>query len=67
MNTVSIPFRRPTFKNPLPKFFRKVWNFISTTALIAGTSRAAAELHRQGYHEEAKNLMLNLAKYKEAE
>ena len=67
MNTVSIPFRRPTFKNPIPKILKKVWNFISTTALIAGTSRAAAELHRQGYHEEAKNLMLNLAKYKEAE
>jgi hypothetical protein len=67
MNTVSIPFRRPTFKNPIPKILKKVWNFISTTALVAGTSRAAAELHRQGYHEEAKNLMLNLAKYKEAE
>ena len=24
----------------------------------AGRARAAAELHRQGYHEEAKNLML---------
>ena len=29
---------------------------------IAGTSRAAAELHRQGYIKEAKALMLDLKK-----
>ena len=66
MNTTSVPFRRATFKNPLPKFFKKVGHFITETAIVAGTSRAAAELHRQGYHEEAKALMLDLAKKKES-
>ena len=64
MNTTTIPFRRATFKNPIPKFFKRVWKGITDTALVAGTSRAAAELHRQGYHEEAKALMLDLAKRK---
>ena len=31
-----------------------------TLGEIAGTSRAAAELHRQGYTKEAKALMLDL-------
>jgi hypothetical protein len=62
----GVAFRRPTFKNPLPKFFKAIWNFIVQTGYVAGTSRAAAELHRQGYHEEAKQLMLDLAKYKES-
>jgi hypothetical protein len=60
----EVAFRRPTFKNPLPKFFKKVWNGIVEVGYVAGTSRAAAELHRQGYHEEAKALMLELAKRK---
>ena len=33
---------------------------IMTLGKIAGTSRAAAELHRQGYTKEAKALMLEL-------
>ena len=33
---------------------------IMTLGEIAGTSRAAAELHRQGYTKEAKALMLEL-------
>ena len=32
---------------------------------IAGTSRAAAELHRQGYIKEAKALMLDLKKLRQ--
>lgn len=31
---------------------------------ILGRSRAAAELHRQGYTEEAKNLMLEIKELK---
>jgi hypothetical protein len=38
--------------------------FIMATGEIAGRSRAAAELTRQGYHEEAKALMLELAEIK---
>jgi len=32
---------------------------------VAGYSRAAAELARQGYHKEAKEVMLELGKIKE--
>tara|TARA_Y100001970_G_C13438084_1_gene464343 strand:+ start:400 stop:504 length:105 start_codon:yes stop_codon:yes gene_type:complete len=32
--------------------------------MIAGYSRAAAELTRQGYHEEAKRTMMELGKLK---
>jgi len=67
MNTTSVPFRRPTWKNPLPKFFAKLGRGIVNVLMVAGTSRAAAELHRQGYTEEAKALMLDLAKLKEVE
>ena len=34
--------------------------FIIANGEIAGRSRAAAELSRQGYHDEAKALMLEL-------
>ena len=61
----GVNFRRPTFKNPLPKMFRALGKgFIAVLMAIvafgesAGRARAAAELSRQGYHEEARNLML---------
>jgi len=61
----GVNFRQPTFKNPLPKMFRALGKgfmavFIGIIALgeSAGRARAAAELSRQGYHEEARNLML---------
>ena len=52
----GVNFRRPTFVNPLPKFFRAV----NRTFEIAGYSRAAAELARLGYYEEAKNCMMQI-------
>ena len=61
----GVEFRRPTFQNPLPKMFRALGKgfmavFIGIIAFgeSAGRARAAAELSRQGYHEEARNLML---------
>jgi len=61
----GIAFRRPTFQNPLPKMFRALGKgFIAVLMAIvafgesAGRARAAAELSRQGYHEEARALML---------
>ena len=39
-----------------------MWCGIIAMGEVAGRSRAAAELHRQGYHEEAKALMLELKK-----
>ena len=41
-----------------------VWKCIEKTIMIAGYSRAAAELTRQGYHEEAKRTMMELGKLK---
>jgi hypothetical protein len=37
-----------------------MWCGIIAMGEVAGRSRAAAELHRQGYHEEAKALMIEL-------
>ena len=61
----GVNFRQPTFQNPLPKMFRALGKgfmavFIGIIAFgeSAGRARAAAELSRQGYHEEARNLML---------
>jgi hypothetical protein len=42
----------------------KVWDGIVHHAEIVGTARAAAELTRQGYHKEAKNLMIDLKRMK---
>jgi len=39
-----------------------LWHGIERSMMIAGYSRAAAELARQGYHEEAKKTMLELTK-----
>ena len=62
---MAVALRQPTFKNPLPKMFRALGKgfmavFIGIIALgeSAGRARAAAELSRQGYHEEARRLML---------
>ena len=39
-----------------------LWRGIERTMMIAGYSRAASELARQGFHEEAKKTMLELTK-----
>ena len=39
-----------------------LWRGIERSMMIAGYSRAASELARQGYHEEAKKTMLELTK-----
>ena len=61
----GVEFRRPTFQNPLPKMLKALGKgfmavFIGIIALgeSAGRARAAAELSRQGYPEEARRLML---------
>ena len=62
----GVNFRRPTFKNPLPKMFRALGKGLIAVLMAivafgesAGRARAAAELHRMGYTEEAKWLMIN--------
>jgi len=61
----GVNFRRPTFKNPLPKLFRAIGKgFIAVLMAIvafgesAGRARAARELANMGLYEEAKALML---------
>ena len=39
-----------------------LWGSVTRTAEIVGYSRAASELARMGYHEEAKKCMLELDK-----
>ena len=62
---MAVAFRQPTFVNPLPKVFKVVGKsllavFIGIIAFgeSAGRARAAAELSRMGYYEQAKALML---------
>ena len=62
---MAVALRQPTFKNPLPKVFKLLGKVLMTVLMgimafgeSAGRARAAAELSRQGYHEEAKRLML---------
>jgi len=62
---MAVAYRQPTFVNPLPKVFKALGKalmavFIGIIAFgeSAGRARAAAELSRQGYHEEAKRLIL---------
>jgi len=61
----GVNFRQPTFKNPLPKMFRALGKVLMTVFVgiiafgeSAGRARAAAELSRMGYQDEAKALML---------
>ena len=62
---MAVAFRQPTFVNPLPKVFKAIGKslfavFIGIVAFgeSAGRARAASELARMGYYDEAKNLML---------
>ena len=62
---MAVAFRQPTFKNPLPYIFKGIASvamgiFVGMIAMgeQAGRSRAAAELARQGYMDEARAIML---------
>lgn len=46
--------------------FVKLFNIIQHSLLIAGYAKAAAELSRQGYYEEAKTVMLELKKLRDS-
>ena len=52
--TISINHSTNTFLSGLKAFGRGAYNLIESL----GRARAAAELHRMGYTEEARNLML---------
>jgi len=40
------------------------WKSVQRFTLVVGHSRAASELTRMGYHEQAKNVMMELKKLK---
>jgi len=44
--------------NPIGRALKGLWNGIIESQLRMGRARAAAELARMGYHEEAKDLIL---------
>jgi len=44
----------------------RIWQGIKDTCEIIGYSRAAAHLASLGYHEEAKNCMMQVAKLKKS-
>jgi hypothetical protein len=63
---MSVTFRQPTFKNPLPSLFNWIGKILMSffVGIIAageqaGRARAASELARQGYYKESKALMLD--------
>jgi len=58
----DVAFRRPTFNGA--RILRNAWRGIVWRLELLGRAKACAELSRMGYHETAKNLMLDLTKYK---
>lgn len=56
MTTLVMNYTVNPFWTALKSFGRGVWNFGESI----GRARAAAELHRLGYTEEAKALMLEI-------
>jgi len=56
MTTLVMNYTVNPFWTALKAFGRGTWNFMESM----GRARAAAELHRLGYTEEAKRLMLEI-------
>lgn len=50
--------------NPIWNLLRKLGRGIIHTQMVMGYSRAAAELARQGYYEESKQVMERLTELK---
>ena len=69
---MAVAYRQPTFKNPLPAMFKWIGS-VAVGIVVgmiamgeqAGRSRAAAELARQGYYDEARNLILGKDTHKD--
>ena len=58
MTTIAIKAYYCSFCETVSKFFKSVMHGIIAMGESAGRARAARELARQGYYEEAKKLML---------
>lgn len=50
--------------NPIWKFFKSVGSSILYALEVQGYARAAAELARQGYYEESREIMMKLKELK---
>jgi len=58
----GVAFSRPTFDGT--RVIKRFWRGLLWRLELLGRAKAAAELNRMGYHDQAKNLMLDLTKYK---
>ena len=58
----GVAFRRPTFDGA--RILKNAWRGILWRLELLGRAKACAELCKMGYHDTAKNLMLDLTKYK---
>jgi len=55
---MAVAYRQPTFKNPLPAMFKRIFTGMINACEHAGRSRAASELAKMGRYEDAKRIML---------
>lgn len=53
-----------SLRQELVSILSLVWKSVQRFTLVVGHSRAASELTRMGYHEQAKNVMMELKKLK---
>ena len=49
-----------SLRQELVSILSLVWKSVQRFTLVVGHSRAASELTRMGYHEQAKNVMMEL-------
>jgi len=53
-----------SLRQELVSMLSSAWKSFNQFALVVGHSRAASQLARMGYHQEAKNVMMELKKLK---
>jgi len=58
----GVAFSRQAFDGT--RVIKRFWRGLVWRLELLGRAKAAAELNRMGYHDQAKNLMLDLTKYK---
>ena len=56
----GVAFRRPTFDGA--RILKNFWKGLMWRLELLGRAKAASELSRMGYHDQAKELMMELLK-----
>jgi len=56
----GVAFRRPTFDGT--KILKNFWRGLMWRCELVGRAKAASELSRMGYHDQAKELMMEMLK-----